>query len=162
QVSARDFWYSYLRSYYTGQFQRVRREHNGTLAEALASDAAARKRFNDQTDRFGALLFTNNQQFDINGINSTKFLEFDENFEAKNALENGKLTFEIKEENAVNNNFLDFWKIMFIKSLMFAAAPSEYINTLLKDDSDLNADVKVNGQGIVRKIGTYYYGVNGW
>ncbi|MXR11982.1 hypothetical protein, partial [Mesomycoplasma hyorhinis] len=76
--------------------------------------------------------------------NSTKFLEFDENFEAKNALENGKLTFEIKEENAVNNNFLDFWKIMFIKSLMFAAAPSEYINTLLKDDSDLNADVKVN------------------
>ncbi|TNK94835.1 hypothetical protein C4M95_04425, partial [Mycoplasmopsis pullorum] len=25
QVSARDFWYSYLRSYYTGQFQRVRR-----------------------------------------------------------------------------------------------------------------------------------------
>ncbi|TNK83924.1 hypothetical protein C4M96_00680 [Mycoplasmopsis pullorum] len=162
KVSARDFWYSYLRSYYTGYFQRVQRDHNGKYDEASASDAAARKRFNDQTDRFGALLFTNNQQFDINGINSTKFLEFDENFEAKNALENGKLTFEIKEENAVNNNFLDFWKIMFIKSLMFAAAPSEYINTLLKDDSDLNADVKVNGQGIVRKIGTYYYGVNGW
>ncbi|MGY5139184.1 OppA family ABC transporter substrate-binding lipoprotein [Mycoplasmopsis gallinarum] len=172
-ISAKDFWYSYLRSYYTGFFQRAFKEENGNYQQSSLSDKYNRERLKT-TSRFnGSLLFTNSQQFAINGLDMTKFIEFDnESFEPTRAVANNELVFEaIENENNTfdeSKDFFNFFDLLLVKSQIFSAAPSQYINFLNKShqaSETIEQDgqtIHVNGQSIVNKIGLYYYGTNGW
>ncbi|MEE3928154.1 hypothetical protein V2E24_01000 [Mycoplasmopsis ciconiae] len=176
EINALDFWYGFLRSYYTGFFQRRFRGHNGNIADSANSDAYNLEKVKDNS-KWAGTLFTNTQQFRINGLDSTKFIDFeklnDSNFLApKNAVKDNKLVFETLDVNDAANTQFEFFDLLLAKSLIFNAAPSAYINqlkqqypledTFEKNTNDNKQKVYKNGQGIVYQVGTYYYGTSGF
>lgn len=169
KVVAEDFWFSYLRSYYSGFFQRYFKGDNGSYSAASERDAEAKKRFNDTNGlRFGGALFTNGQQFDINGLDAGKFVAFnnDDENEATNAIKNNTLVFDAIQKDGIygQRDFFSYFDLMLNKSLVYAAAPSQYLRKLAateyKESKEENAK-NLYGEKILNKIGFYFYGASG-
>ncbi|MBW0594415.1 hypothetical protein HUN03_00579 [Mycoplasmopsis anatis] len=166
-INAKDFWFSYLRSYYNGFFQRSFTNQNGDYRTSILIDLENKKRLNDLSNqRFGTNLFTNNQQFEIHGISSSKFIEFADNLEPKNAVQDNFLIFEEDEDYAEVKNFMGFFDLMLVNSLIFSPAPSDFIKeeskTLNQTFNKNDKEIPLYGYGIIKEIGLYFYGVNGW
>ncbi|MGX9395391.1 OppA family ABC transporter substrate-binding lipoprotein [Mycoplasma sp. 1573] len=180
KVVAEDFWYSYLRSYFQGRFQRQEAGYNGTPDQAKAVD----KNIQSVTgvspiERFGKQLFTHNQLMEINGISSEKFRAYDKTTYAPvNAVKDNSLVLEIDEDFKQQKDIFNYWNLMFINSNIFAAAPSQYIKELAqkpeyntmstvtmenpKTKEKYDVTVKTYGYDIVHASGIYFYGVKDW
>lgn len=166
-VNAEDFWFSYLRSYYNGFFQRTFTGQNGSPSISMNIDAQNRIRLKDLSNkRFGSVLFTNNQQFEIHGISSGKFIEFDSEFNSINSVKENKLIFEQDPDYKNVKNFMEFFDLMLVNSLIFSPAPSQYIKELSKKHNEYftkdDQEIPLYGYGIIKNIGLYFYGTNGW
>lgn len=176
KIKAKDFWFSFLRSYYSGTFQRKMRGHTGTVQETTILDNNLKARIHDNSNgRFKSVLFTNTQQFEINGLSSGKFLDFDnKTFQPINAIRNNSLIFQVDPDYINSLNAFNFFDLMLVRSQIFSAAPSDYIIDLAKkdllnpqlisyqDSKNIKHKINQNGKGIIHQIGLYFYGVNGW
>ncbi|MBN0919559.1 OppA family ABC transporter substrate-binding lipoprotein [[Mycoplasma] gypis] len=176
KVQAKDFWYSYLRSYFLGRFQRQEAGYNGTTEEAKKMDAHIIEKLKiNKNVRFGSQLFTHNQLFEINGLSSEQFREFDkESLTPINAVKNNELVFNRDNTYKDFANFEKYWELLLTKSLLYAAAPSQYIDYLAQQpeynttftyqvkegDTTVTKELPEYGKGIVHQIGLYYYGTN--
>lgn len=160
--------------------EKQKQSKKAELAKKLSSflDQKAMSRIG-VNDRFNDQLFTNENLFTSNKVSVKLFRETNEDLNPLNAIKDGKLVFQTDEEASKNNgDFLTFWNLVLKDSNLFSAAPSQYIQESSQKPKfnetidyqyslEKNGEIKtlkapIYGDKMVKKLGLYFYGVNGF
>ncbi len=156
EISPRDFYYSYMR---TWLYDRVYRRDNGgskLLDEYFINLTGALTRFGEEKE------YPNDYLLGLFGINSEILKK--ENETIKDVTINGKPN-KMFTISALENSTPNFTSLLYkavLDSYLFSAAPSQFIDELVQKNSGVEYPVsstkKEKITGITEKFGIYIYG----
>ena len=151
-LSPRDFWYSFMRSKLTDKDYRRAEGGSKELDTLFVKKTSTIDRFKE-TDRF-----PNEYLFGFFDLDPTKL------YTEKDAIQtraDGRqmFTFSSAAPSRAINGFLAVFEKFLSNSLLFLAAPSQYIDELAANDrlnQNLEGGLEIRGKA--RQFGTYTYG----